>query len=92
MDRQLRINFNMTLEQYYEMLEAQGGCCAICGATEGGTGKKFAVDHDHACCPGTKTCGKCTRALLCERCNKSIGLFEDNPDLLRSAADYLERH
>jgi hypothetical protein len=28
--------------------------------------------------------------LLCDRCNLSIGKFEDNPTLLRAAANYLE--
>jgi hypothetical protein len=70
--------YGVTPEWYDETLEAQGGHCAICPATEhGGTGKiNFAVDHDHACCPGPRSCGKCVRGLLCLRCNNSLGWWE----------------
>ena len=31
------------------------------------------------------------RGLLCEGCNRGIGLLRDDPDLLRRAADYIDR-
>lgn len=70
-------------ETFDKMLTVQGGRCAICGTkTPGGRGN-FHVDHDH------KT-GK-VRGLLCVCCNVCLGYAKDNPVLLRSAADYLER-
>lgn len=73
----------MTLEDYARLFSEQGGKCAICRTADTGVKKNnFPVDHDH------KT-GK-VRGLLCDRCNTSLGQFEDNPDLLRKAADYLE--
>ena|ERR1700761_5539183 len=53
----------------------QGGC-QICGNTA------TAIDHCHAT-------GR-VRGGLCSSCNTGLGLFRDRPDLLRSAADYLE--
>lgn len=60
------------------------GPCAICRCF----GPLY-VDHDHGCCPGSKSCRKCQRGLLCNQCNTALGLFQDNPDLLEIAATYL---
>ena len=48
------------------------------------------VDHDHDCCPGQSSCGKCIRGLLCLTCNRALGLLKDDPMRVRAAADYLE--
>lgn len=50
---------------------------------QGGKPRTLAVDHDHET--------GCLRGLLCEGCNRGIGLLRDDPDLLRRAADYIER-
>lgn len=84
--------FGLNRVTYLQLLERQGGVCAICSGPQWGNSKKFAVDHDHACCPGVKSCGKCVRALLCNGCNSALGMMKDNPGLLRRAADYLEGH
>lgn len=74
--------------------------CAIChrdilGATvRTGSGRArsaLVVDHDHACCPGGKSCGRCVRGFLCGGCNTGIGLFSENAAVIRAAADYLDR-
>jgi len=78
-------NYNITEEQYDEMLKAQNGCCAICG-TDKPTGKwkVFAVDHNHET-------GE-VRELLCNECNRGIGLLKDSPERLTKAAEYLLKH
>lgn len=84
----LQYNFNITIEQYGAMLASQNGACAICGGVNT-NGRALSVDHDHACCPGKKSCGKCVRALLCGDCNMGLGKFRDDPELLRAAIEYL---
>lgn len=72
------------------LYEKQGRRCAISGIPlrlEKGedSGTKYAVvDHDH------KT-GQ-VRGLLCPRINVAIGIFNDDPELLRKTADYIEKH
>ena len=82
----------ITQEEYNALLEAQGGGCAICGTSTPGMGHAhLSVDHDHACCPHERSCGKCIRGLLCGPCNNGLGRFRDDPERLRKAASYLER-
>lgn len=76
--------------QYDLMLAAQHGKCAICGKTEQENGRALCVDHDHTCCPGQQSCGKCIRFLLCTPCNAGIGLFKDDPLLMERAATYVQ--
>ncbi|GGP31473.1 hypothetical protein GCM10010501_72640 [Streptomyces libani subsp. rufus] len=85
----VKSRYGITAEDYEALLEAQGGACAIC-REPCTTGNRLSVDHDHECCPGRRSCGKCIRGLLCTRCNPGIGYFRDNVELLRRAVAYLE--
>lgn len=84
--------YGVTPEQYQTMVAEQGNKCAICGEPPAPAPQQnwrdgewdLAVDHDHE--TGD------LRDLLCQRHNQGIGLFEDNPEWLRAAADYVERH
>lgn len=80
--------YGITADQYRTLYANQGGRCAICDTFEP-VEFKMSVDHDHACCPGEKACGKCVRGLLCNRCNVLLGHAQDNPDHLRRAIAYL---
>ena len=86
--------YGLSSQEYDDMVIAQGGKCAICGTGDPrGGSRKFqhywSIDHDHRCCPGFGSCGKCVRGLLCSPCNLAIGQFGDNPDTLRAALNYL---
>jgi len=85
--RALRDSFNISLEEYERMLSAQDSVCAICKQPEthkrNGKLKALAVDHNH------KT-GE-IRGLLCSDCNTGIGKLKDDPEVLRSAIQYLTR-
>lgn len=85
----LKKNYNITVEDYKQMMEAQGGVCAICGGPNP-DGRRLHVDHDHECCGERgRSCGKCVRGLLCTRCNQGLGSFMDSPEVLRNAIAYL---
>ncbi len=75
-------NYGMTVEAYEALHDRQGGLCRICGKPETLPMQRLSVDHDH-------TTGA-VRGLLCSRHNKALGLFGDDPDLLRAALAYLE--
>jgi Recombination endonuclease VII len=76
----LRNKFSLTIEEYDTILESQGGVCALCDAAPT-PGISLHVDHDH----GTGE----IRGLLCVRCNNALGLFREDPDLLKRAARYV---
>ena len=82
--------YGITVNDYYKMLEEQGGGCAICNTKVPSARKRkyatqemFFVDHCHST-------GK-VRGLLCGKCNRGLGYFEDEPERLEEAADYLRR-
>jgi hypothetical protein len=81
--------YHISVSEFKRLLESQDGKCAICGKSSDVIARAFSVDHDHKCCPGKKTCGKCIRGLLCERCNSGLGAFKDDPLLLEKAVAYL---
>jgi hypothetical protein len=80
----LRRKYNISLEEYDAKLEKQHYCCALCGKTQEEEKSALCVDHNHET-------GQ-IRDLLCRVCNRALGLFKDDPELLRKAAEYLERH
>lgn len=88
---ELKSHYKLSLEQYNEMLAKQDGVCSICKTVPDGHRRNMVVDHDHKCCPEKKkSCGKCIRGLICDTCNRAIGMLGDCPKILRSAAAYLE--
>jgi Recombination endonuclease VII len=75
----LKSRFHITLQQYNELLDQQGGCCALCGRPPKTV--RLHVDHDHRCCPERgKSCGNCIRGLVCYPCNIKLSLFETDSD------------
>ena len=80
----LRRQYGITVAEYDVMLANQQGKCAICFSPRPGSRTRhFHVDHCHQ--TGV------VRGLLCHKCNRAIGLFEDDPNLLYNAASYLEK-
>lgn len=83
-DAYLRRVYGITLEQYNELLDRQGGGCAICGKTPKEEGRSLAVEHDHV--------SGFIRGVCCLYCNKYlIGRHRDS-GLLIKIADYVDQH
>lgn len=84
----LRQSFGISLNDYHNMVAAQGNKCAMCGEAEtemrGGEVKALAVDHNHST-------GK-VRGLLCSACNKAIGLLKEDRELFFAGVRYLDKH
>lgn len=83
----LKIEYGLTPEGVEVLLAEQGGGCAICHTAlvpqSPQSQTQLHIDHDHLT-------GK-VRGLLCSRCNRTIGAFNDDPDLLQCAVDYLRK-
>lgn len=79
----LKSLYNITIEEFDKILESQGGKCAICDSIDPGSHGRFNVDHNHET-------GK-VRGLLCDVCNRGLGNFRDNMDILVKAIKYLNK-
>jgi hypothetical protein len=86
--RSLRIRtrrYDITVEGYRDLFDQQCGVCAICKQPETrvakGTICTLSVDHDHET-------GR-VRGLLCDKCNRGLGMFQEDMERLQSAINYL---
>lgn len=81
----LKKKFTLTVKEWDKMFEEQKGRCALCRKKNPSSdGRRLAVDHDHK--------RKVVRGLLCGNCNKGLGNFKEDPELLIAAIDYLQEH
>lgn len=83
-NKRLKHCYSIDITTYETMLKAQDYSCAICGTKDNkisGRTQNFSVDHNH-------TTGA-VRGLLCNQCNRALGMFNDSIDILEKAAKYL---
>ena len=73
--------YGITDEQFISMWEEQDGKCKICYTELEITRSGYAIDHCHT--------SKLVRGILCSPCNKGLGHFKDNIEVLNKAASYL---
>ena len=79
-------------QKFNEILDSQNNCCAICKKPiDLSKYREINIDHDHGCCEGTYSCGKCIRGLLCSFCNRGLGTFNDSVETLENAIKYLQQ-
>lgn len=76
----LKRKYGLSLEQWKELLALSEGRCAICGTKP----RRLCLDHNHRT-------GK-VRGILCDECNRGIGLLKDDSDIVFEAAKYLKKH
>jgi Fe-S oxidoreductase len=62
-----------------EKVLSTASSCSLCNST-----KNLYVDHDHDV--------ETIRGILCNNCNLALGHFKDNSEVMRKAADYVDRH
>jgi hypothetical protein len=92
--RRVERTYGLTDEEYQRLYEHQGRRCAICRRAQGVTDRpdrqrRLAVDHDHTCCPGPTSCGRCVRGLLCSTCNDVMAHARDDRAYFERAIRYL---
>lgn len=80
----LKCNYGLSLEEYFEIIEQQKGCCAICERHQSELKIRLCVDHNHLT-------GK-VRGLLCDNCNRMLGAGMDDPNILIKGAEYLNNN
>jgi hypothetical protein len=79
--------YGISHEQFLSLIERQNGRCRICQFVfelDSDKTKMPYVDHNHD--------NGQVRALLCHHCNLVIGHAKENPLIIQSAIDYLERN
>jgi Autographiviridae endonuclease VII len=79
--RNVRRIYGISRDQYYAIVELQGGGCGICGKTQGEHGKRFPLDHCHEI--------GLVRGVLCEECNLLLGKIEDKKDWVAKMQRYI---
>lgn len=75
---------NLTEEQYLNLFNMHNGKCHACKEREANN-----IDHNHSCCPGSYSCGKCVRGVLCNQCNTSLGLMNDDVNKIKNLINYI---
>jgi hypothetical protein len=78
----MKRNYGVNFSDYDKMLKKQNGGCAICKSPAPNHHKKrLNIDHCHIT-------GR-VRGLLCDACNRALGLFKDSPDIMLKAISYV---
>lgn len=82
-DKALKKNYNITIEQFNDMLKAQDEKCVTCSVDISRKGHSN-VDHCHST--------QKVRGILCPNCNKALGMVGDSIAILQSLVAYLQKH
>jgi hypothetical protein len=74
LERDKAKKYGLSIEQLRLLLQTG---CYVPNCERGGTGRSgLHIDHDHACCPGKRSCGQCVRGALCSFHNIYLAYLE----------------
>ena len=84
----LKTKYGLSLEDYKNKWIFQNGKCEICARAFSESDRlskshSLVVDHNHSTSR--------VRGLLCNSCNRALGLFQDNDILIQNAHKYLTK-
>jgi hypothetical protein len=79
-DAYLKRTYGISEAEYDAMWIQQGGCCWICKEPSP-EDENLCVDHNHRT-------GE-TRGLTCQRCNRVLGMVNDNVEILFRIIEYI---
>jgi hypothetical protein len=83
----IKYELGISIEEYEARREAQriaGDLCGLCKKPLSDVDSTPNLDHDHSTMQ--------IREFLHRSCNMALGLLQDDPEVCRLAAEYLERH
>jgi hypothetical protein len=87
-DTKLKQTYGVGIEYFNVKLKEQDGVCAGCGRNYKvkwrGKEVEMSLDHNH------KT-GE-PRGVLCIKCNRGLGLLEENPQTMLNLIEYINKH
>jgi hypothetical protein len=84
--RKILENYGLDKVTYLKLLKKHNYRCSICGTTESKQINRncLNIDHHHTT--------NVIRGFLCGSCNRALGLFQDNIQILKNAMKYLKKY
>ena len=82
----MRHRYGLEYSDYLKIVEEQKGVCAICGEPPDVNQRKKRLNIDHCHKTGQ------IRGLLCDLCNRALGLLRDDTKLLERSIQYLNKY
>jgi len=79
------LRHNLTQDQYEQLFNLYNGKCHSCKERDG-----KCIDHNHLCCSGSFSCGRCVRGLLCSQCNTALGSLGDSKEKIKGLLEYIK--
>lgn len=75
---------NITKDRYEDLVSLFDGKCHACKNNLGTN-----IDHSHACCDKSFSCGSCVRGLLCSGCNFALGILKEDVQRMQNLINYI---